>query len=153
MRRGAVAEHASNWGQDERPELADITRMARRLVRQAVLVARSEEGRVRRVPRDPLGRDATARPVVSGSWPGYDHVNVQAGLDAWLATHDRDHRLAGVTGFRHMDFGLADLLQPGRYAERLGLGSVATNAVSAAPARETRPCVQCGLSRVEDAGA
>ena len=29
MRRGAVAEHADVWGQDDRPELADITRMAR----------------------------------------------------------------------------------------------------------------------------
>jgi len=147
-----VAEHASSWGQDERPELADITRMARRLVRQAVLVARSEDGPVQRVLRDHLGPDAADRPVVSGSWPGYDHVNVQAGLDAWLAADDRDYRLAGVTGFRHMDFGLADLLQPGRYAERLGLGSVATTAVSAGPAGETRACVQCGLYLVEDAG-
>ena len=63
MRRGAVAEHASNWGQDERPELADITRMARRLVRQAVLVARSEDGPVQRVLRDHLGPDATDRQI------------------------------------------------------------------------------------------
>ena len=147
-----MAEHASNWGQEDRPELADITRMARRLVRQAVLVARSEDGPVQRVLRDHLGPEAADRPVVSGSWPGYDHVNVQAGLDAWLAADDRHHRLAGVTGFRHMDFGLADLLQPGRYAERLGLGSVATTAVSSGPAGETRACVQCGLYLVEDAG-
>src|SRR5258707_3954893 len=143
MRRGAVAEHADLWGHDDRPELADITRMARRLVRQAVLVARSEDGPVQRVLRDHLGPDAASRPVVSGSWQGYDHVNVQAGLDAWLAAEGRAYRLAGVTGFRHMDFGLADLLQPGRYAERLGLGSVATTAVSAGPAGGTRargPC-------------
>ena len=152
MRRGAVAEHASNWGQNDRPELADITRMARRLVRQAVLVARSEDGPVQRVLRDHLGPDAAGRPVVSGSWQGYDHVNVQAGVDAWLAADGREHRLAGVTGFRHMDFGLADLLQPGRYAERLGVGSVATTAVSAGPAGETRACVQCGLYLVDDAG-
>jgi ATPase family associated with various cellular activities (AAA) len=151
MRRGAVAEHADLWGHDERPELADITRMARRLVRQAVLVARSEDGPVQRVLRDHLGQDAASRPVVSGSWQGYDHLNVQAGLDAWLAAGGRAHRLAGVTGFRHMDFGLADLLQPGRYAERLSLGSVATTAVSAGPAGETRACVQCGLYLVDDA--
>lgn len=147
-----MAEHASNWGQDDRPELADITRMARRLVRQAVLVARSEDGPVQRVLRDHLGPDAAGRPVVSGSWQGYDQVNVQAGLDAWLAADGREHRLAGVTGFRHMDFGLADLLQPGRYAERLGVGSVATTALSAGPAGETRACVQCGLYLVDDAG-
>jgi hypothetical protein len=153
MRRGAVAEHADLWAQDDRPELADISRIARRLVRQAVLVARSEDGPVQRVLRDHLGPDAAGRPVVSGSWPGYDHLNVQAGLDAWLAADGRGHRLAGVTGFRHMDFGLADLLQPGRYAERLGLGSVATTAVSAGPGGESRPCVQCGLYLIDDGGA
>jgi hypothetical protein len=152
MRRDAVAEHADNWGQEERPELADITRIARRLMRQAVLVARYEDGPVQRVLRDHLGADAANRPVVSGSWQGYDHVNVQAGLDAWLAAGERSHRLAGVTGFRHKDFGLADLLQPGRYAERLGLGSAATAALPAGPAGQTRACVQCGLYLVEQAG-
>jgi hypothetical protein len=152
MRRGAVAEHAGTWGQDDRPELADITRMARRLMRQAVLVARSDDGPVQRVLREHLGPDAASRPVVGESWPGYDHVNVQAGLDAWLAADGRGHRLAGVTGFRHMDFGLADLLQPGRYAERLSVGSVATTAVSSGPAGQTRACVQCGLYLVDDGG-
>jgi hypothetical protein len=152
MRRGAVAEHADIWGQDDRPELADIARIARRLVRQAVLTARAEDGPVQRALRDHLGSEAPDRPVVSGSWRGYDHVNVQAGLDAWLAAEGRGHRLAGVTGFRHMDFGLADLMQPGRYAERLGVGGVATTALSAGPGGQTRACVQCGLYLVDDAG-
>ena len=148
-----MAEHADIWGQADRPELADITRMARRLMRQAVMVARSDDGPVQRVLREHLGPDAASRPVVSGSWPGYDHVNVQAGLDAWLAAGGRRHRLAGVTGFRHMDFGLADLLQAGRYAERLALGSVSTTAVSAGPGGQTRACLKCGLYLVDDAGA
>src|SRR5258708_5437197 len=142
MRRGAVAEHADIWGQDNRPELADVARMARRLVRQAVLTARAEDGPVQRVLREHLGPEAAGRPVVSGTWRGYDHVNVQAGLDAWLAADARGHRLAGVTGFRHMDFGLADLMQPGRYAEPPGLGRVAAAPPSArprGPAAGTRP--------------
>src|SRR5260370_22587310 len=152
MRRGAVAEHADIWGQDNRPELADVARMARRLMRQAVLTARAEDAPVQGALGEPLGTEAAGRPVVSGSWRGYDHLNVQAGLDAWLAADGRGHRLAGVTGFRHMDFGLADLMQPGRYAERLGIGSVATTALSAGPGGQTRACVQCGLYLVYDAG-
>src|SRR5260370_22767356 len=81
MRRGAVAEHADIWGQDNRPELADVARMARRLMRQAVLTARAEDGPVQRALREHLGPEAAGRPVVSGSWRGYDPPNVQAALD------------------------------------------------------------------------
>ena len=84
-----MAEHADIWGQDNRPELADVARMARRLMRQAVLTARAEDGPVQRALREHLGPEAAGRPVVSGSWRGYDHVNVQAGLDAWLAADDQ----------------------------------------------------------------
>ncbi len=86
------------------------------------------------------------------SWPRYDHVNVQAGLDAWLAAPGRGHQLAGLIGFRHRDFGLADLIQPDRY-DQLGVGSVATVVLPAGPAGENRGCVQCGLYLIEDAGA
>src|SRR5260221_5114661 len=95
MRRGAVAEHADIWGQDDRPGLADIARIARRLVRQAVLTARAEDGPVQRALREHLGPEAPGRPVVSGSWRGYDHVNGQAGLDAWVAAQGRRARPAG----------------------------------------------------------
>ena len=42
----------------------------------------------------------------------YDQVNVQAGLDAWLAEPNRTFDLVGVAGFQHARFGLADLLNP-----------------------------------------
>ena len=45
--------------------------------------------------------------------------------------------LAGLTGFRHQDFGLADLIQPARY-DQLGVGSVATVVLPAGPARPAR---------------
>jgi cell division protease FtsH len=77
---------------------------------------------------------------------------VQAGLDAWLARGGRAHRLAGLTGFRQLDFGLADLLQPGESSRGIGVGSVAMVAQPAGPGGLTRPCVQCGLYLVEDAG-
>ena len=88
-------------GPDDWPELADIPRMARRLIRRAVLAARADDEPVQRVLREHLGPDAASLPVVCGSWQGYDQVNVQAGLDAWLAGWRREHVLVGLTGFTH----------------------------------------------------
>ena len=149
---GTPPPYDGQAGLDSRPELADVARLARRLMHRAVSAARAEDAPAQRLLRDHLGPGAASMPVVSGSWPGYDHVNMQAGLDAWLADEGRGHRLAGLTGFRHMDFGLADLMQPGSYGERLGVGSVATSALSAGPGGQTRACVQCGLYLVDDAG-
>ena len=71
--------------QSRQPELADVARLARRLVYRAVDAARTEDKPLRRLLLDHLGADADGLPSVSGSWPTYEHVNLQAGLDAWLA--------------------------------------------------------------------
>jgi ATPase family associated with various cellular activities (AAA) len=133
------------------PELADIGKLARRLVRRATAAARAEDEEP--VPRElqrHLGRDVTELPVVGSSWPAYDHVNVQRGLDAWLARDGRRHRLIGLRGYRHRDFGLPDLLQAGGDAGGIGLGSVARVAQLAGPDGQTLACVQCGVYLVED---
>jgi len=140
-------------GLDDWPELADVGRMARRMVRRAVSVARAQDDPVPRVLRAHLGPDAAALPVVGGSWRGYDHVNLQAGVDAWLARWDREHELVGLTGFRHASFGLADLMRPGTETAGLGVGSVAMTARPAGPAGQTRACVMCGLYLVGDGAA
>ena len=137
-------------GPDDWPELADIPRMARRLIRRAVLAARADDEPVQRVLRDHLGADAASLPVVSGSWQGYDQVNVQAGLDAWLAGWRREHELVGLTGFTRESFGLADLLQPAAEHMCLGVGSVAMAALPCGPGRQTMACVRCGLYLVDD---
>jgi hypothetical protein len=151
-----VTEHAGlregSTGQDDRPELADIARMARRLMRLAVSAARGDDAPLQRVLREHLGPDVGALPVVSGSWRGYDHVNLQAGLDAWLGGPIREHELIGLTGLRNTGVGLADLLQPGADAAGVGVGSVAMAARPAGPAGLTRACVKCGLYLVNDGG-
>jgi hypothetical protein len=138
------------WGWDELPEPADVLRLARRLLRRVVQAARAEDEPVQRALREHLGPDAASVPVVSGSWRGYDHVNLQAGLDAWLADGGRAHTLVGLTGFRHSGFGLADLMQSGAGHYGIGLGSVAMTALPAGPGGQTRACVQCGLYLVSD---
>jgi hypothetical protein len=91
-----------------------------------------------------LGPGAEYLPVVSGSWPPYDHVNVQGGIDRWLASADGQHRLLGLTGFRHRMFGLADLCQPGG-DQGMRIGGVAMRDFPAGPDDAVRSCVQCGL--------
>ena len=90
--------------QSRQPELADVARLARRLVYRAVDVARTEDKPLQRLLLDHLGADADGLPAVSGSWPSYEHVNLQAGLDAWLAEPGRRFELLGIAGaMRGMD--------------------------------------------------
>ncbi len=140
----------SGQNPEANPELADIGRLARRLVRRAVATARAEDAPVRQLVLGHLGPEAASAPVVSGSWPGYDHVNVQAGLDAWLTGDGRRHELTGLIGFRHMMFGFGDLLQAGPHTRMIGVGSVALAARDAGPDGEVLSCVQCGVYLIED---
>jgi hypothetical protein len=133
------------------PELADVARLARRLVRRAVSAARAQDAPARGLLRAHLGAGAASLPVVSGTWPGYDHVNVQAGLNEWLAGGGRRHELVGLTGFRHQQFGLGDLLQAGSDAWGVSVGSVALDTRPAGPAGQTLACVQCAIYLVQDA--
>src|SRR5215469_10369987 len=133
-----------------RPEPADLFRLGRRLMRLAVSAARAEDHPLRHVLHDHLGPGAASMPTVSGSWLQYDHVNVQIGLDAWLAEAGRQHELIGITGFQHSMFGLAELAQPGRHYSGLGVGNVATVALPAGPSGQTRPCVRCGLYLISE---
>src|SRR5580693_3757144 len=127
------------------PELADVGRLGRRLLDKAVRAARGEPDPLRDLLKDHLGPGADGIPLVTGSWQPYDHVNVQIGLDAWLARAGRRHELAGLTQFRHQDFGLAELVQSGGHGTGLGIGNVSTTALPAGPGGLTRSCVACGL--------
>ena len=139
--------------QSRRPELADVGRLARRLVYQAVDAARSEDKPLRRLLLDHLGGDADGLPAVSGSWPSYEHVNLQAGLDAWLAGPGRRFELLGIAGaMRGMDYGIGWLIA-GPADHGLGSGGVTTTALPAGPGGVTRSCVQHGLYLVDDNGA
>jgi hypothetical protein len=96
-----------------------------------------------------LGPGAEYLPVVSGSWPAYDHVNVQGGIDRWLAAAAGRHHLLGLTGFRHRMFGLADLCQPDGN-QGMHIGGVAMRDLPSGPDGAVRSCVQCGLYLYED---
>jgi hypothetical protein len=141
--------------QDElRPELADVGRLVRRGVRAVVGAARAEDRpTLSRILTEHLGAGATALDVVDETWPGYDHVNVQAGLDAWLAEPVRTWQLVGIAGFQHVMFGLGDLLAAGGPAEEsFGLrpANPASVNLASGPDGEIRPCIRCGVYLVTE---
>ncbi len=96
-----------------------------------------------------LGPWAAGLPVARGLWRGYDHVNVQVGLDAWLAQPGRSHQVVGLTGFQYQGIGLADLSQPAEFVE-VGIGAVTTAARPCGPGGATLPCVCRALYLVAD---
>lgn len=135
-----------------RPELADLGRLARRLVSKAVGAARADEGpTLARLLAEHLGQGASSLSVVGANWPSYDHVNVQLGLEHWLGEADRTHILVGVTGFEHRMFTLADLAQPERDPFGPRIGSVSMLSLASGPEGATHPAVRCALYLVREA--
>ena len=102
---------------EDGPELADVGRLARKLVGRAVRLARQEDQPLRRKLMEHLGPDAAYLPTVSDTCPLYDHVNLQVGVDAWLSAEPgRTHEVVGITGIgmiRYSDVTIGDLIQSG----------------------------------------
>src|SRR5271168_2969577 len=140
---------------DDRPELADAGRLARKLVHRAVRAARTEDQPLRRVLLDHLGPDAATLPTVSDTCPLYEQVNLQVGLDAWLAEPGREHEAIGIIGVEQMRFNdvtIGDLIQAaaGTIYSKAGAGApVATN-LPCGPDGETLACVSNGIYLVRD---
>jgi ATPase family associated with various cellular activities (AAA) len=150
--RDAGASYGAGTGGDEQqPELADIGRLARRVLRRAVSAARADDTSITRILRDHLGPGAAGFPVVRSTWPRYDQVNVQKGLDAWLTEQGRQHKTVGLTSFRHQEFGMADLLQEPAQPFGPRAGSLATVALPARPGGATHRCVQCAVYLITEA--
>ncbi len=99
---------------DGTPELADLRRYGRRLVRRFVATARADERPTfSRIIGEHLGVPTHDLPLVEERWAGYEHPNVQAALDAWIAEPHRTVEVIGMTNYRHRGpFGLSDLIGP-----------------------------------------
>jgi hypothetical protein len=119
---------------------------------RAVEAARTEDKPLRRLLLDHLGSEAGTLPTVSATWPSYEHVNVQVGLEAWLAGRpgnggDRRHQVFGITGvgmMRHLEVvGIGDFLQSAHDGPfgSAGAGGVMTTALPSGPDGQTRACM------------
>jgi hypothetical protein len=143
-------------GMESRPELADAGRLARKLIQRAVRTARSEDQPLRRVLIDHLGPDAAALPTVSDNCPPYEHVNLQVGVDEWLAASPRrTHEIVGIAGvgmLRHSDVTIGDLLQEGLHSHygHAGIGAPVMSNLSCGPDGQTRACVSNGIYLIRD---
>ena len=104
---------------DEQLRLSDLAKLARRTRRRVVRRARADDKPTfASLISEHLGVPLEGVEVVEESWPAYDLVNVQVGLNAWLdeagpgpSGNLRTHRLVGLARYRHRVFGLSDLLQ------------------------------------------
>ncbi len=139
-------------GFDDRLRLSDVGKLARRAQRRIVGAARVEDqATFRKIILEHLGVDASSLDVVQEAWPSYDHVNVQAGLDAWLEKPGRSHELVGVVNFRHREFGLSELMRAGGPEFHApSPGNVARLNLASGPAGEVRACVVCAVYLVTE---
>lgn len=134
---------------DLQPELADVGRYGRMLIRRAVTRARADEQPTfRTIIGGHLGVPAQDLPVIEEHWPAYELVNVQAGLDAVLAEPGTEHEVVGITGYRHRgSFGISDLVSASHLEMQHGQrpGNVARISMPAGPSGETRECLRAAV--------
>jgi ATPase family associated with various cellular activities (AAA) len=143
-------------GRDDRLELADAGRLARKLLGRTVRMARTEDQALRRLLLEHLGDGAAHQPTIAASYPVYEQVNLQVGVDAWLAADPgRTHELIGITGvsyLQHLDATISDIIQAGA-GSQLGdaeVGAPLRTALPCGPDGETHACVSNGIYLVSD---
>jgi hypothetical protein len=73
-----------------------------------------EEPVIRTRLRDHLGAEPAELPVVSAPLAGYERVNFQVALDAWLEVSGHEGELVGLSVIQGYRVGLAELAQPAR---------------------------------------
>jgi hypothetical protein len=143
-------------GREDRPELADAGRLARKLLSRTVRMARTQDQALRRVLLDHLGPDAAYLPMVSTNFRLYEQVNLQVGLDAWLAADPgRTHEVYGITGvgyLQHSDATVSAIVQGGADSSlgSAGIGAPGRTAQPCGPDGQTHACVSNGVYLVRD---
>lgn len=134
-----------------RPELADVSRLWRRAMRGLVTQARQPQApTVAEVLAAHLGGADEQLPVLEERWAGYEHVNLQAGVDAWLAEPGRRFQLVGLNAMDAPNAGLGDLLSADQGPHRPRISGVGRVSVAAGPGGATVSCVRNGLYLVTD---
>ncbi|MGI9155212.1 MAG: AAA family ATPase, partial [Marmoricola sp.] len=151
-RATAILSMAEGPGSDdERLRLSDVGKLVRRARRRIVGAARADDRPTfAKLLAAHLDVPLEALEVVEESWPSYELVNVQIGLNSWLAKGSRTHELVGLTNYRHRDFGLTDLLQPQPYENGPSPGNVSWSSLASGPDGQLQPAVRAGLYLVSD---
>lgn len=136
--------------EDDRLHISDLAKLLRRTRRGIVGAARAgDRPTFTAMLAAHLGTASDDLEIVEESWPGYDHVNVQVALDAWLAGPRRTHQLVGIANFRHEQFGLPDLLRPSMFHGPMP-GSVSWASPASGPDGQVQRAVRAGVYLVAD---
>ncbi|CAN5259707.1 AAA family ATPase [soil metagenome] len=143
---------------DEQLRLSDIGKLARRARRRVVGAARADDGPTfATLITEHLGVPSEEMEVVEESWPSYDLVNIQVGLNAWLDERDleaaaplRSHRLVGLADYRHREFGLSDLLHRRQEGYGPTPGNVSWSNLASGPDGQVQRAVRAGLYLVTE---
>ncbi len=149
-------EHPGDGSRPDAPELADLMRYGRRLVRRFVAQARADEQPTfAGLVTEHLGVPTHDLPLVEERWAAYEHVNVQAALDAWLAEPGRRADVVGMTNYRHHGpFGLGDLIRPDSEYARHGPrpGNLSRVSLPIGPDGEKLQCLRAAVLLVTEGG-
>ncbi len=139
---------------DHAPELADLGRYGRYVVRRFVSKARAvDQPTFRSVLSEHLGGPVRDLPITMEQWPAYEHVNVQGALDVVLDEHGEQARVLGVAGHRHHGpFGIADLLGDDPVYAMRGPrpGNVTKISLPSGPGGQTRECLNAAVVLLGD---
>jgi hypothetical protein len=136
--------------EDDRLHISDLAKLLRRTRRGIVGAARAgDRPTFTAMLAAHLGTASDDLEIVEESWPGYDHVNVQVALDAWLAGPRRTHQIVGIANFRHEQFGLPDLLRPSMFHGPMP-GSVSWASPASGPDGQVQRAVRAGVYLVTD---
>ncbi len=139
---------------DHAPQLSDVSRYGRYVVRRFVSKARTvDQPDFRSVLTEHLGGPSHEQPVTVEQWPAYEHVNVQGALDVVLDEYGDRARVIGVAGHRHRGpFGIADLLgdDPSYAMHGPRPGHVTRISLPSGPGGESRECLRVAVVLLED---
>ncbi len=108
------------------------------------LLPPAEPSRLARRLEEHLGVDPTAVPVITESLAPYEHANVQAAMEAYLAGPDATAELVGVAGGGREHQGFADIVDAACRHGQYDIGAVDYASVSVGVGAE-RTCVSYGL--------
>ncbi len=136
----------------EEQEAAAFARSFQRFVDAVSELAPEGDGApLRGTLEEHLGQDPRELAVLSDRYPGFEHVNVQVALDAWLGCHGGEHELIGLRGEGHSHMSFADLVQHAHRRE-IVVGAVDYVSLADGPG-STRMCVRAGLYLIRDGDA
>ncbi len=121
-------------------------RLACRGLRAVIGAARAgERPSLSRVLTGHLGAGAGTVDVIEETWPAYAHVNVQAGLEVWLADRRRTSELVGIANFQHMMFGWVTCWVARSRTGRCGRAARRRSTLPAVRTARSAPCLRCGV--------